>query len=151
MTIDGRGRLGQKLEVEVPVELDLQQLDPAAGELIAKRMDAKGVDRAEAIVGIVNYAARLMAEGVVSLNTSRIFDKHPEVQQAVNEAGRTPRELTVAQALTVLIVKGAKPPKKDAKPGDLGLGDLLGRTRDQGRDSLADLLDGILRKDDRRK
>lgn len=136
MPIDKRTPLGQRLDVGKPVELDLSQFDKATGELIARRMEEKNESREEAILGVLNFAARLMVDTTVNLDTEAIFAGHPEVRRVVDEeivtarsAGKT---VTTARVVTKLIVRGAaatnaaKTSESSGRRSDSPLEDLTG-------------------------
>ena len=122
MPIDPRSSLGQSLEAANPAELDLRQLDRAAGEELARRMEG-GKTREEAIVGILNHASRLMAQDVVSIDTAVIYSAHGEVLTAVekvqSDAQDSGRTLSRANAITKLVIVGSRtilsPPEKEEK------------------------------------
>lgn len=111
MTIDNRSSLGRQLEVDEPLEYDLGQLDRDAGELIAARMDAKGLTREEAVTDLLNFAGRVLQETVVHIDVGPVYERHPEVRRAVEgkqqAATRRGQKMGVGKALTVLIVAGA--------------------------------------------
>lgn len=142
MSIDPRSRLGQDLEIEKPVEFDLGLLNNEAGAELARRING-GKTREEAIVGMLNHAGRLMAEGVVSIDTSLVYRAHTEVPVAVEKvqdmAQRKGQTLTTARSLTKLVIVGSRtilqPPKSERADSrdvthdlfeKLGLGDIFG-------------------------
>lgn len=143
MTIDNRSILGQQLEVGAPAELDLSQLDTAAGELLRDRM-ASGKSREEAIIGVLNFAAKLMVEGVIHLDTTKIYEAHPEVSVAVERIVTTSRagqKISTARALTRIMVTGSKPP--EAKPGENKKSEPEDLFKDL--DGLSDLFNSLLK------
>lgn len=141
MTIDPRSELGRKLEVETPVTIDLRNLSDLAGEQIASRLDT-GTTRGEALVRLLNFAGKLMAEGVVSIDTNVIYSNHTEVQTAVEKiqqaADNNGKPITTGRTITKLLIVGSRsmlepePKNTPDKKGpwgdlfkDLGLDDFL--------------------------
>ncbi|RTK95059.1 hypothetical protein EKI60_01230 [Candidatus Saccharibacteria bacterium] len=131
MAIDPRSSLGQSISVGEPVTMNLGQLSPEAGELIATRC-ADGTPREEVIARLLDHTSRLMADGVVSIDTTQIFAAHPDVADAVDTMRAATEEqggrFRVSHALTRLMVRGAKPAESTTSdfPGSDGsLADLF--------------------------
>ncbi len=134
MTIDPRSQLGERLDVTNPAEIDLRQLDEAAASLLVDRM-GDDVTREEALIRLLNFAGKLMADGVVHIDTKLIYSAHKEVPTAVEQIRRNAADngkpLTVAKSLTKLVVMGSRvvttpaPKKEDKTRRDSSVQDLL--------------------------
>lgn len=123
MTIDERSALGQQLGVGQPIALDLQQLSEAAGAMVAGRMERHESSAEESVIGLLNFAAKIMTAEVVHLDTERIYARHPEVREAVTKTMKDAEDkgtpTSPGKVLTQLIVRGASPfNKQQERPKD---------------------------------
>lgn len=139
MTIDPRTTLGRTLETGRQAEIDLSQLSQEAGELLASRIDGD-TTREEAVIGLVNHAAKLMAGGVVSLDTTLIFSSHSVVEDAVNRQQKEARTRgtpeSIARSMTRILIVGSRHLMIPSAPKERdGSSDLLG--------SISDLFENI--------
>ncbi len=132
MPIDPRSVLGQTIGAGEGICIDPAELTPTAGRELARRMEA-GQTGAEAVVGFMVETARFAGrENVIVLDGNALFESNPAVYEAVGKLMEE-KKLTRGQALTKLMIEGAKTVDKKDPPKSTKTGDPI-------RDFLKDLI-----------